>query len=779
MWGAVGSLVAIGLVAPATAAAASRPQATHPITTATSVRLSGTVSGSRSISGCATIRPGPTRPLTPSCGVVTVTVTASGTYGSSPSLSGLLPSNSAIAYNPTSEKANITGTLTCSTSATSSSTVAGGPYTISGCSGLSDTFHPIAYDYVHSSYSVTQASLTVTAVDADTTYGGAMPAFGFNTTGFVLSQDASSLSTQPVCTTTAASVSGIDTSAVALYAINCNGAAAANYQISYVAGTFTVSPTPLTFTPDDQQVVYGSSMPTFTFTGNGFVLGEDASALATPPSCTSTADTNNGNDASPPAQYDITCSGAASPNYDISYAASPGTLTVSAAPLTITPDDQNVAYGGAMPTFTFTGNGFVNGDDASLLETQPTCGTTATSTAGNDTSPVGTYDITCSGGVSENYDISYAATPGTLTVSNAVLTVTAYNKSQTYGGTMPTFTSSVTGFVNGDNARVLTTKPTCTTTALSSSGKGTSGFGTYPITCNGAAANGNYSVNYVAGTFTVYRTPLVVTADDQNVNYGATMPTFTYSINGFVNGEDSSALTALPVCTSKARTRAGNEASGVGSYAITCRGAADPNYSISYVPGTLYVQPVLLTITAYNKSTTYGGAMPTFTYSASGFVNGDGLGSLPVKPVCSTTAQSNLGLDTSGFGTYEIDCNASAGPGFIGRWLAGPLQARPNTVAADGNYDLSYSPGTFNVFKAKVLITADDQVVNVGDPMPTFTFTGSGFMNGEDVSVLSPHPVCKTTVKNTSTPGLYAITCRGAGSPNYAISYAAGSLSIN
>ena len=39
----------------------------------------------------------------------------------------------------------------------------------------------------------------------------------------------------------------------------------------------------------------------------------------------------------------------------------------------------------------------------------------------------------------------------------------------TYGGSVPTITAGYSGFVNGDSASSLTTKPTCSTTATSSS----------------------------------------------------------------------------------------------------------------------------------------------------------------------------------------------------------------------------------------------------------------------------------------------------------------------
>ena len=85
-------------------------------------------------------------------------------------------------------------------------------------------------------------------------------------------------------------------------------------------------------------------------------------------------------------------------------------LTVTAAPLTITADNQTMVYCSTLPTLTASYAGFVNGDTSASLTTLPTLNTTATSA-----SPVGTYAITANGAADSNYTISYAA--GTLTVT--------------------------------------------------------------------------------------------------------------------------------------------------------------------------------------------------------------------------------------------------------------------------------------------------------------------------------------------------------------------------
>lgn len=89
---------------------------------------------------------------------------------------------------------------------------------------------------------------------------------------------------------------------------------------------------------------------------------------------------------------------------------------VNQIPLSISANDEFVAQGGPMPSFTFSSDGWANDEGPQYLSRQPTCTSTATEDAsGNDTSPPGAYPISCTGAVDSNYTITYVA--GTLTVT--------------------------------------------------------------------------------------------------------------------------------------------------------------------------------------------------------------------------------------------------------------------------------------------------------------------------------------------------------------------------
>ena len=425
----------------------------------------------------------------------------------------------------------------------------------------------------------------------------------------------------------------------------------------------TVTPAPLTITADNQSKVYGAAVPTLTASFSGFVNGDTSASLTTQPTISTTASVNSKVAGNP---YTITASGAADVDYAISYVSA--TLTVTPAALTITADNQTKLYGAALPTLTVSYSGFVNDDNANNLSTQPTVTTTATTS-----SHVGLYSISANGAIDSDYTISYV--DGSLTITPAPLTITAENQTNVYGATLPALTASYTGFVNGDTSASLTMPATLSTSATAASHVADS---PYPITASGAE-DADYSITYVAGSFTVTAAPLTITADNQTNPYGSPLPALTASYEGFVNGDTSANLTAQPTLTTTAT--AGSPVAS-NPYEITATAAVDSDYSISYVSGTLNVTPVALTITADNQTKVYGAGLPTLTASYNGFVNGDTPASLDASPTLSTaaTASSDAGL-------YAITASG----------------------AVDTNYTISYAGATLTVTAASLTITADNQ----------------------------------------------------------------------
>ena len=119
---------------------------------------------------------------------------------------------------------------------------------------------------------------------------------------------------------------------------------------------------------------------------------------------------------------------------------------------------------GATGTVTFEDNGMV------ISGAVPISGTTATLTTSTLLS--GPHSVTAVYSGDTNYN---GATSSVLTqgVNQATLTVTPSDASRSYGTANPAFTSTITGFVNGDTqASVVTGSPSLTTTATAVSLQG-------------------------------------------------------------------------------------------------------------------------------------------------------------------------------------------------------------------------------------------------------------------------------------------------------------------
>jgi hypothetical protein len=139
------------------------------------------------------------------------------------------------------------------------------------------------------------------------------------------------------------------------------------------------------------------------------------------------------------------------------------------------------------------------------------------STGAPASAAVGGYAIVPSaaqGSGLSNYTIFY--TNGTLTVTGAVLTVTANNATRSYGAAEPVFNGTITGIQNGDNI----TATYATTATISSP------VGTYPIVPTLVDPGNklpNYAVTTNNGTLTVTAPPaptilsMVRSPDNTNV----------------------------------------------------------------------------------------------------------------------------------------------------------------------------------------------------------------------------------------------------------------------
>lgn len=276
------------------------------------------------------------------------------------------------------------------------------------------------------------------------------------------------------------------------------------------------------------------------------------------------------------------------------------------------------------------------------------------------------------------------------------------------------------------------------------------GAGTADITAS-QASDGVYPAASVTQTLTVNPATLTIAADNKTKFEGQANPALTITYTGFITGENASNLLTPAIIATTAV-----QASPAGTYPITVSGATSNNYTITFVNGTLTVQPrQTQTITFPTIATkTYGNA--DFAANATSTNN-----TIPVvltssNAAVATIVGSNM-IHIVGAGTATITASQAGNPGYF--------------PAADVVRQLT-------VNKAALTIRVRDTTKTEGTPNPPFTITYTGFVPGETPANLLTPVVATTTATTAATPGPYPIIISGGTSNNYNVTIVNGKLTV-
>jgi hypothetical protein len=238
----------------------------------------------------------------------------------------------------------------------------------------------------------------------------------------------------------------------------------------------------------------------------------------------------------------------------------------------------------------------------------------------------------------------------------------------------------------------------------------------------------------VSVTITAQAATLTVTANNFDQTPGLAIPTLTYTITGFVNGDtQATATTGAPDISTTATA-----SSSPGTYPITItQGTLKTtanNYSLTFVNGTFTIDARL------TQTITFTQSLPTMTYG--------------VSPITLTaTASSGLAV------TYTVTGPATITGSFLtitGAGAVGVTATQPGNVTYAAAESVTQS---FLVNAAPLTFTADNLTMAAGSPVPTLTYTVSGFVNGDNAaSVVSGTPTIGTSATSSSPVGTYPIT---------------------
>ena len=264
----------------------------------------------------------------------------------------------------------------------------------------------------------------------------------------------------------------------------------------------------------------------------------------------------------------------------------------------------------------------------------------------------------------------YTPSPNTVavTINKAALSITADNKSVTYGDAAPTYTASYSGFVGSETASVLGG-----TLAFACEYAAGSNVGGYTITPSGVTAS-NYDITFNTGTLTVNKANPVVTAPT------AKSLTYNGSAQALVDaGSTTGGELQYSLSSGTGYGDAISTQTNADTYTVYFKVNGNTNYNaVAEQSISVTINKAALSITAENKSLTYGDNPPTYTASYSGFVGSETASVLS--------------------GTLAFACEYAAGSNVGGYTIT------PSGVTAS-NYDITFNAGTLTVNKADAVIT--------------------------------------------------------------------------
>jgi hypothetical protein len=392
---------------------------------------------------------------------------------------------------------------------------------------------------------------------------------------------------------------------------------------------------------------------------------------------------------------------------------------------------------------------------------------------------------------------------GKATFANLLLQAGAYQLTATYSGdaNYSTATATFNGKVN-QAAPVLTLTPP-PSPMVGQQAKLTATVNS-PLTANGVAPPsgtvifsfdgipvGN-PVKLVGGVATIADTPPIsgefpikaVYSGDTNfvtesksltVNVAGmpqtitfTPPTVTYGVGSVDLSKYAKSSSGLPVSFTLDGGTAGTLSGSIlkvtsrGWVGITASQVGNSTYAKALgVYGNVIVNSAVLNVYLEDAGTTYGASIPSPQgFTITGLVNGD------MPSVITGAAQAWVTLP----GKFPYP--AGSYPDAI-------LGSQGTLVAP--NYTFKIVPANLTIYKAQLVVTANNLFMSKGSPVPPLTYTIGGFLVGDTLATaVTGAPALSTTATTASAAGSYTITAanKSLAAANYSFTLVNGILTV-
>ena len=491
--------------------------------------------------------------------------------------------------------------------------------------------------------------------------------------------------------------------------------------------------------------------------------------------------------------YDLSVTFNPTDNADYLSATTTASITITPAKIAIVADSPaNITYGVSSPILTntlYTDLGpdpNIPGQDdyqelnstalasvayTSALGSAPAATTDAILSAGDHTiNPTDISTLSPTTARSEflnNFDVVYS--PGTLTVTKAILSIGTVSDSLTYGTTLgfainPTTVQDAHGHAVTGTFDFESGSTDVTDSVLDVGHYGLS------VTFNPTDTT-DYSSVTTTASIDITQAKIAIVADSPTITYGDS-PTLTNTLYTDLgpdpnnSGQDdyqeldstalasvayTSALGNAPAATTDAILSAGDHTINPTDISTlsptTARSEFLNNFDVVYGPGTLTVTPATLDVTADAQTKVYGAADPTLTYVATGFQFSDNEAS-----VLTGALSRAAGEDVA---SYAI------GQG---------------TLAANSDYTISFTGNSLTITPASLSVAADAQTKVYGQADPTLTYVATGFQFSDNEASVLTGALSRAAGEDVASYAIGQGTL--AANSDYTISFTGNSLTI-